>query len=145
MAGFESKPITMERLRNVIQSIAQVPATGHDDDEQDDIGLPEPIIIDDVDLPALSIEGLDEARHSELVESFFDDAASLIKDLHVALANHDPERIDRVLHTIKGAAVNVGLNDIADKAHALRRVRPSSADVDRLSDEIETLKFRLVA
>ncbi|MCA1968877.1 MAG: response regulator [Rhizobium sp.] len=157
MAGFESKPITMERLRNVIQSIAQVPATGHDDDEPDDIGLPEPIIIDDVDLPALSIEGLDEARHSELVdalgedvfrelvESFFDDAASLIKDLHVALANHDPERIDRVLHTIKGAAVNVGLNDIADKAHALRRVRPSPADVDRLSDEIETLKFKLVA
>ena len=157
MAGFESKPITMERLRNVILSIAQVPATGRDDDEPEDIGLPEPIIIDDVDLPALSIEGLDEARHSELVdalgedvfrelvESFFDDAVFLIRDLHVALANHDPEEIDRVLHTIKGAAVNVGLNEIADKAHALRRVRPSPADVDRLGGEIETLKFKLVA
>lgn len=157
MAGFESKPVTMERLRNVIHSIVDVPADGQDRDMQNDIGLPEPIIIDDVDFPPLSIEGLDEARQSELVEalgedvfrelveSFFNDATGLIQDLHVALANHDPEKIDRTLHTIKGAAVNVGLNDIADIAHALRSHRPSPADVDKLSGEIETLKFKLVA
>lgn len=157
MAGFESKPVTMERLRNVIHSIVNVPANGQDRDMSNDIGLPEPIIIDDVDFPPLAIEGLDEARQSELVdalgedvfrelvESFFNDATSLIQDLHVALANHDPEKIDRALHTIKGAAVNVGLNDIADIAHALRSHRPSAADVDKLSGEIETLKFKLVA
>lgn len=157
MAGFESKPVTMERLRNVIHSIVDVPADGQGRDMQNDIGLPEPIIIDDVDFPPLSIEGLDEARQSELVEalgedvfrelveSFFNDATGLIQDLHVALANHDPEKIDRTLHTIKGAAVNVGLNDIADIAHALRSHRPSAADVDKLSGEIETLKFKLVA
>jgi len=109
----------------------RVPADGSDRGMQNDIGLPEPIIIDDMDFPPLSIEGLDEARQSELVEalgedvfrelveSFFNDATGLIQDLHVALANHDPEKIDRTLHTIKGAAVNVGLNDIADIAHAL--------------------------
>ncbi|PPJ47966.1 hybrid sensor histidine kinase/response regulator [Rhizobium sp. KAs_5_22] len=157
MAGFESKPVTMERLRNVIHSIVDIPVNGQGRDMQNDIGLPEPIIIDDVDFPPLSIEGLDEARQSELVEalgedvfrelveSFFYDASGLIQDLHVALANHDPEKIDRVLHTIKGAAVNVGLNDIADSAHALRSHRPSPADVDKLSGEIETLKFKLVA
>lgn len=157
MAGFESKPVTMERLRNVIHSIVNVPVNGQDRDMSNDIGLPEPIIIDDVDFPPLAIEGLDEARQSELVdalgedvfrelvESFFNDATSLIQDLHVALANHDPEKIDRALHTIKGAAVNVGLNDIADIAHALRSHRPSAADVDKLSGEIETLKFKLVA
>lgn len=157
MAGFESKPVTMERLRNVIHSIVNVPVNGQDRDMSNDIGLPEPIIIDDVDFPPLAIEGLDEARQSELVdalgedvfrelvESFFNDATSLIQDLHVALANHDPEKIDRALHTIKGAAVNVGLNDIADLAHALRSHRPSAADVDKLSGEIETLKFKLVA
>lgn len=157
MAGFESKPVTMERLRNVLHSIVNVPANGQDRDMSNDIGLPEPIIIDDVDFPPLAIEGLDEARQSELVdalgedvfrelvESFFNDATSLIQDLHVALANHDPEKIDRALHTIKGAAVNVGLNDIADLAHALRSHRPSAADVDKLSGEIETLKFKLVA
>ncbi|MBV2186630.1 MAG: response regulator [Rhizobium sp.] len=157
MAGFESKPVTMERLRNVIELVVDAPANGQDRDMPNEIGLPEPIIIDDVDFPPLSIEGLDEARQSELVEalgedvfrelveSFFNDATGLIQELHVALANHDPEKIDRALHTIKGAAVNVGLNDIADIAHALRSQRPSAADVDRLSDEIETLKFKLVA
>ncbi|MFN7010328.1 MAG: ATP-binding protein [Allorhizobium sp.] len=155
MAGFESKPVTIERLRSVIQSISTGPVEGKTMPEN--IGLPEPIIIDNVDLNPFAIEGLDEARQSELVdalgedvfrelvESFFTDANGLIKDLHVALANHDPEKIDRVLHTIKGAAVNVGLNDIADIAHALRSHRPSPADVDKLSGEIETLKFKLVA
>ncbi len=155
MAGFESKPVTIERLRSVIQSISTGPVEGKTMPEN--IGLPEPIIIDNVDLNPFAIEGLDEARQSELVdalgedvfrelvESFFTDANGLIKDLHVALANHDPEKIDRVLHTIKGAAVNVGLNDIADFAHALRSNRPSPADVDKLSGEIETLKFKLVA
>lgn len=155
MAGFESKPVTIERLRSVIQSISTGPVEGKTMPEN--IGLPEPIIIDNVDLNPFAIEGLDEARQSELVdalgedvfrelvESFFTDANGLIKDLHVALANHDPEKIDRVLHTIKGAAVNVGLNDIADFAHALRSHRPSPADVDKLSGEIETLKFKLVA
>lgn len=155
MAGFESKPVTIERLRSVIQSILTGPVEGKTMPEN--IGLPEPIIIDNVDLNPFAIEGLDEARQSELVdalgedvfrelvESFFTDANGLIKDLHVALANHDPEKIDRVLHTIKGAAVNVGLNDIADIAHALRSHRPSPADVDKLSGEIETLKFKLVA
>lgn len=155
MAGFESKPVTIERLRSVIQSISTGPVEGRAVPEN--IGLPEPIIIDNVDLNPFAIEGLDEARQSELVdalgedvfrelvESFFTDANGLIKDLHVALANHDPEKIDRVLHTIKGAAVNVGLNDIADFAHALRSHRPSPADVDKLSGEIETLKFKLVA
>lgn len=155
MAGFESKPVTIERLRSVIQSISTGPVEAKNLPE--DIGLPEPIIIDNVDLNPFAIEGLDEARQSELVdalgedvfrelvESFFTDASDLIQDLHVALANHDPEKIDRVLHTIKGAAVNVGLNDIADFAHALRSHRPSPADVDKLSGEIETLKFKLVA
>ena len=157
MAGFESKPVTMERLRNVIHSIVNAPANQQCRDMPNDIGLPEPILIDGVDLLPLSIEGLDEARQSELVEalgedvfrelveSFFNDATGLIQELHVALANHDPEKIDRALHTIKGAAVNVGLNDIADIAHALRSHRPSAADVDKLSGEIETLKFKLVA
>ena len=79
-------------------------------------------------MPGLGIEGLDEARHAELVdalgedvfqelvESFFNDATSLIQDLHVALANHDPEKIDRALHTIKGAAAGIGAFGLAQLA-----------------------------
>lgn len=108
-------------------------------------------------LPGLGIEGLDEARHAELVDalgedvfqelvqSFFDDASDLIGELHAALAEQNAEKVDRVLHTIKGAAVNVGLNDLASKANALRKQVPSEAEVEVLSHEIQALKFKLVA
>ena len=102
-------------------------------------------------------EGLDSARRAELVEalgedvfrelidSFFADAAELLQELHGALADNDRSHVDRVLHTIKGAAINVGLNEIAQRAHALRDDVPTLADVETLNDEIETLKFKLVA
>ncbi|PZU82786.1 MAG: hybrid sensor histidine kinase/response regulator [Shinella sp.] len=161
MAGFESKPVTMERLRNVISSLNEtlvtefVEAAADDDD-----GLPDPVLLGAVDLPGLPQlcpAGLDEARYAELVdalgedvfqelvESFFDDASALIGELHGALRSRDVNHIDRVLHTIKGAAVNVGLTEIAGKANALREQQPTTVDVEMLNNEIETMKFKLVA
>lgn len=160
MAGFESKPVTMERLRNVLSSLnetlvadfAEAPAGGE--------GLPDPVLLGAVDLPGLPQlcpAGLDEVRYTELVdalgedvfqelvESFFDDASALIGELHGALERRDVKHIDRVLHTIKGAAVNVGLTEIAVKAHSLREQQPTMADVEVLNKEIETMKFKLVA
>jgi HPt (histidine-containing phosphotransfer) domain-containing protein len=108
-------------------------------------------------MPGLGIEGLDEARHAELVdalgedvfqelvESFFDDATGLMDELNEALRKNDPEKIDRVLHTIKGAASNVGLNDLAVKANALRSQTPAPADIEMFGEEILALKFKLVA
>ncbi|CAH0339322.1 ATP-binding protein [Rhizobium sp. CECT 9324] len=164
MSGFESKPVTLERLRKMIAD-ATTPAEEMQLGEALDVaaeapGLPQPDIIEVMPLtamPGLGIEGLDEARHAELVdalgeevfqelvESFFDDATSLLDDLNKALQKPDPEKIDRVLHTIKGAAVNVGLNEIAVKANALRGHPPSPAQVELLGEEILALKFKLVA
>lgn len=167
MVGFESKPVTMGRLRSVIISFAPTVADTAWETEQ----AMEIKAFSDLDLsgdlalagdhpfhqPSAGIAGVDETRHFELVEalgedvyrelieSFFDDAASLLVDLHAALASEKGSDIDRVLHTIKGAAINVGLSDIAGKADALRDQEPTTADVDMLSDEIETLKLKLVA
>lgn len=165
MKGFESKPVTLERLKKVIahtlspgRDAAVAPQTPTTTAPQK-LELPE-LNLEGVPLqalPGLGIEGLDEARHAELVEalgedvfqelveSFFDDAASLLDELNDALRRNDPEKIDRVLHTIKGAASNVGLNDLAVKAHALRSQSPAAADIEILSEEILALKFKLVA
>ncbi|UJW76747.1 response regulator [Rhizobium sp. SL42] len=167
MSGFESKPVTLERLRKMIADATNpvdetvLPATA--DISEEAPGLPQPDLSDVMPLqalpglPGLGIEGLDEARHAELVdalgeevfqelvESFFDDATSLMVDLNQAVQKPDPEKIDRVLHTIKGAAVNVGLNEIAVKANALRGHPPSPAQVELLGEEILALKFKLVA
>ncbi|MGX5667783.1 ATP-binding protein [Rhizobium daejeonense] len=160
MAGFESKPVTMERLRNVISSLNETLAAEFVEAPADDDGLPDPVLLGAVDLPGLPQlcpDGLDEARYAELVdalgedvfqelvESFFDDASTLIDELHGALKSRDINQIDRVLHTIKGAAVNVGLTEIAGKANSLREQQPTMADVEMLTNEIETMKFKLVA
>lgn len=163
MKGFESKPVTLERLRKMIahatssaRETAPTPATTTAPQK---LELPE-LDLDGMPLqalPGLGIEGLDEARHAELVEalgeevfqelveSFFDDATSLLDELNEALRRNDPDKIDRVLHTIKGAASNVGLNDLAVKAHALRSQTPAPADIEMLGEEILALKFKLVA
>ncbi len=163
MQGFESKPVTLERLKKMIAHTTSsaresAPAAATTTAPQK-LELPE-LDLAEIPLqamPALGIEGLDEARHAELVdalgeevfqelvESFFDDATSLLDELNEALRRNDPEKIDRVLHTIKGAASNVGLNDLAVKAHALRSQRPAAADIEMLGEEILALKFKLVA
>jgi two-component system, sensor histidine kinase len=164
MQGFESKPVTLERLKQMI-AFATTPDRGTSDAPQpgpkaplERFELPEPDMTMPLQaLPGLGIEGLDEARHAELVEalgeevfqelveSFFSDAEELLAELDEALRKRDPEKRDRVLHTIKGAASNVGLNDLAVKAHALRHQPPEQADIDMLGEEIQALKFKLVA
>jgi len=156
MTGFESKPVTMKRLRKVIATFSETTA---DDvaDPQEATGLPDLEEFDVPTLPPLPFDGLDEARHSELVdalgedvfrelvESFFNDADGLIDELMHAVGEENAAEIDRVLHTIKGAAINVGLSDLAGKANALRNQETTITDVEILTDEIETLKFKLVA
>ncbi|MGG7517328.1 ATP-binding protein [Allorhizobium undicola] len=169
MTGFESKPVTMDRLREVIltfaplehaEAEAQVMPAGSA------FPLVDPSLMDAASpsLPPLTLQehlnemhGLDESRYEELVEalgedvyrelieSFFTDAELLMVELNKALLRDNRDEIDRVLHTIKGAAINVGLSDIAGQAHALRRVRPTEGDVGRLHQQIETMKLKLVA
>ncbi|MGV8939712.1 MAG: ATP-binding protein [Allorhizobium sp.] len=163
MVGFESKPITLRRLQHVIATFAKTSANG-DRVEQEAAESRASDMRDDNDPFRVPLEftycdfdGLDSARRTELVDalgeevfrelidSFFFDAAELLQELHGALADNDRSHVDRVLHTIKGAAINVGLNEIAQRAHALRDDIPTPADVETLNHEIETLKFKLVA
>ncbi len=167
MQGFESKPVTLERLKQMIAYATTPDRNTSRSQNPSEAGkaaverfeLPEPDMsgMPMRALPGLGIEGLDEARHAELVEalgeevfqelveSFFNDAEELLVELDEALRKQDPDKRDRVLHTIKGAASNVGLNDLAVKANALRHQAPEPADIEMLGDEIQALKFKLVA
>ncbi|MGF0537506.1 ATP-binding protein [Agrobacterium sp. ES01] len=163
MVAFESKPVTMDRLRSVIVTfstefgMAERYVSEPLKEESDAIVEQslEPVPRSLADLPEFA--GLDEMRQNELVdalgkdvfnelvESFFADAVVLLKQLERALASNDTATIDLALHTIKGAAINVGLNGIAGKAHELRSVEPTESDLRELNDEIEALKYKLVA
>lgn len=158
MVGFESKPVTMERLREVVSGFVGEPRMLQADMapgplEEAPMTTPMPRSL--AELPEFA--GLDEARQNELIEalgedvfielvdSFFTDATSLIGELEKALEDRDEASVDRALHTIKGAAVNVGLNGIAGRASAMRGGMPTATDVRCLNEEIETLKYNLVA
>ncbi|SMD04173.1 ATP-binding protein [Rhizobium sp. RU36D] len=153
MVGFESKPVTMERLRNVIINFASIPSSETDTEipmPADTVSRLLPETLPDVSgldmlRQAELVDALGEDVFRELVESFFEDAANLVGELHRALDGGKPEEVDRVLHTIKGAAVNVGLSDIASTASALRQRQTTPLDVAMLTEEIETMKFKLVA
>ena len=78
-------------------------------------------------------------------EVFLPDAREILDSLPAALAEADPVVIDRMLHTLKGAAVNIGLNDVASLANAMRRSPPNAAGLETLANKINAHKRLLVA
>lgn len=161
MVGFESKPVTMDRLRDVILTFA--PAERDTTVNTSNLNMAD-LIDSAVEHPPLTLQqhldeinGLDKTRqneliealgedvYQELIESFFADAQMLMTTLNEAYSTRNEREIDRVLHTLKGAAINVGLNDIAEHAHSLRSTLPTSEAIEQLLHQIETMKLKLVA
>jgi CheY-like chemotaxis protein len=81
----------------------------------------------------------------ELMESFFDDAVELLDNLRREMSNGQPDRLDKLLHNLKGSAANVGLADIAEKSQALRQTTPTLKDIEMLSKDIDAAKQSMAA
>lgn len=109
MDGFLSKPVTMAQLRDAIcaAEARSAPSVAGD-------------VAVDVERRAelRDIFGADSLR--ALDDSFFADMAATLRELHEALARGDAGRADRTLHTIKGAAANLGYPRIAVFAEEAR-------------------------
>jgi signal transduction histidine kinase/HPt (histidine-containing phosphotransfer) domain-containing protein len=110
MSDFQSKPLTLAQLAAIIRQ--QKPAAGTSPDPMPDSTVN--------DRRRELVEVLGEEAFAELLDSFFSDAVSILSGLANALRDNDPKNLDRMLHTLKGAASNVGLQDIADRAQRLR-------------------------
>jgi len=164
MSGFELKPITLNRLHALLEKISGVePGIAR-------APLPRVYPIEDqkivVDIQTTSIESnmietvsaeLDESRKSELVDvlgeedfhdllmSYYEDVDVLLSDLDVALKSGDPKLIDRALHSIKGAAANVGFSSIAKFADDMRHKPPVESKITTLISLIESQKINKAA
>ena len=146
MDGFEPKPITLKRLHGVLASVANradatfVPAMISDES-------PLPQVEDGID-PARKaelVEVLGEEVFGELVASFFADADLLMKDYRTARAAGNGEEADKALHTLKGAAANVGFKAVAEIAQAIRQ-QPEAADkTDQLAALLASYTFNKAA
>ncbi|MDO6966355.1 ATP-binding protein [Rhizobium alvei] len=123
MDGFQSKPINMNKLRQMIIETAgrlgkTLPAP------ESTIKHPaqeEPDLTSFQERRAELVEVLGEEDFAELLDSFFTDITSILSDLKKELHSENPQTQDRLLHTIKGAAGNIGLIPIAELAEGMRR------------------------
>lgn len=79
------------------------------------------------------VEALGEDAFEELLVSFFNDARDLLGEIAEAMRKGDEGNADKALHTLKGAAANVGFNGVAGLA---QQMRSGPVDVRKL----ETLK-----
>jgi len=126
MTDFRPKPITLEVLRSIINALeAKAPcisAASSVNDRQQEI-----------------IDVLGRDVFDDLLDTFFSDAAAILSDIADNMRGGRPESIDRQLHSLKGAASNVGMQTIADMAQRLRQdtVITSSEllDIKRAVDE----------
>ena len=65
--------------------------------------------------------GLEENEYLELVELFVETSKADIKDLRFAINNKNIEMITGITHSLKGAAMNLGLDDFIELAELIEK------------------------
>lgn len=144
MTGFRSKPISLAMLRSLLSDPALIAGS------QRNRASPPPAITatktDHFDQRRTEIvEALGEDTFQELLITFFDDASVLLRGLYDALGNGEQANVDKLLHTLKGAAASVGLSDIADVSQRLRIAGPTVGNIDDLTTAIHKIKRSMAA
>ena len=77
-----------------------------------------------------SIVGQDGVQ--ALIAAFTAELPVLMERLRAAIAEGKAGEIDLVLHTIKGAAANLGMTELAETAQSLRDVPAEKINIERI-------------
>lgn len=165
MAGFQAKPISIAMLHRLIsdtagqrgQATAAVNAVPlMDATDAPAVGAAEPAMAASPAEDAAQDDALARRRQEiaevlgpeafeELMSAFFDDAVDLLSDLRQSMQDGRHDRIDGLLHNIKGAAANIGLSNIAHTSQALRQATPTIDDIDDLCEKISAARQHIAA
>ncbi|PWE54887.1 hybrid sensor histidine kinase/response regulator [Metarhizobium album] len=146
MTGFETKPVTMPKLRDIIARTEQIVDPG----QMASVKAAPPERDSEFDTlyeqrRAELIEALGEEGFNELLDSFFEDAREIILKLRSTASPKDQQTIDHLLHAMKGAAASVGLGEIAATAQAFRSGDFSPGRLEELEHLLDAQKHRLAA
>lgn len=140
MDGFEPKPVTLPRLHAVLSRHATRPQSAAEPQAASELaGGLDPARKDEL------VAALGQDLFDDLVASFFDDAGVLLADYAEALSADRPAEADRALHTLKGAAGNVGFGVIAETAQSLRAQPIDPAGLARLRAMVAASRQQLAA
>jgi CheY-like chemotaxis protein/HPt (histidine-containing phosphotransfer) domain-containing protein len=153
MDGFQSKPVNMDKLRQVIRSAVSSQAVEHVTSAPAPQDAPESAAgaAREFDLAAFRarraelVDVLGEDDFQELLASFFDDARDALRELAASMARDDADGIDRLLHVVKGAAGNVGLRSVAELAEKLRKEPLDAGALQHLSATVDICSEHLAA
>lgn len=132
MVGFQLKPIALHQLHALIAGFQPVTPLPDTRLSQAHIAT----------RSAELIAVLGEQVFEGLLQTFFDDAVDLLTEMKTAMQDGNRLQIDICLHTLKGAAANLGLDAIADRSQSLRGATPDLAAVKALSDVIDVSRHK---
>ncbi|MGD9365457.1 MAG: Hpt domain-containing protein [Desulfobacteraceae bacterium] len=88
--------------------------------------------------------GLEVDEYRELIELFVETGTADLNNIQEALANNDSEQVMRSAHTIKGAAGNLGLEEVSETAKIIEE-NANSNQSDGLESAVQTLKNQIKA
>ncbi|MBX3577041.1 MAG: response regulator [Rhizobiaceae bacterium] len=145
MDGFEVKPISSDRLASMLAGFG-LRRNRHDmatSEAADGSSAPTQDATRDEQRVNELLDALGEDGFRDLLDIFFADAATLLSDLHRSLASHDLELFDRTLHSLKGAASNLGYFGFAAMVEGLRAERLDPSVATRIGSEIAHLGIKL--
>lgn len=149
MNGFQSKPVSMQKLRELINSLDlpdTLPVAVVSKEPAAQVMAPEEGQKCDFELRREEmVAALGEDGFADLVESFFVDAASITRELHNNVSSPDRTSTDRLLHTLKGAAASIGLCQLADVCQQRRSAVLTQDAVNELETLIDDCRRRIAA
>jgi two-component system sensor histidine kinase/response regulator len=143
MDDYISKPIDPQRLLEVVYrwSEPDTPrkvAPQEIDSERDSHTQDAPIKL----RPALKRFGKDKEFFREMLREFLDSLPDLIRPLEKAAERNDAETVQRQAHKIKGTAMNLGAEGVADLARHLESAG-QRADLTHAGETIQELRGEL--
>ncbi|MFT3670710.1 ATP-binding protein [Aestuariivirga sp.] len=133
MNGFKSKPISLAALTNLLHRFSGS-ADAEAAAEPAAAQLPESRKIHRIE-ELRSIVG--EEGVQNLIAAFVAELPLMTEKLRAAIAVGKEGEVDLVLHTLKGAAANLGLTGLAELAQSFRNMSPEEISMDEIIKECD--------
>jgi len=108
---------------------------------KDNVQLPQELPEIDIKAGLIRVGG-NKKLYRDLLIKFYNDYQTIINDIHEALDKKDLELAQRLAHTVKGVAGNIGATEI-QKAAEIVELSIKDGHLEEISDLLQTLQEKL--
>ncbi len=131
MDDYITKPLSIDSIEIILNRYLKEVETGSKEEGVSEEGRKNGEVskVDMVERTA-GILGLEYEFVRGLMVKFVNNSANIIKSLRERIGAHDSEGIARIAHMLKGAAGNLGLEDIAREAESIEMAARAREEID---------------